>query len=264
MNIQSLGFRTDLFFPRFEGEIDDRGDYLVVKTPQNPQFHWGNFVLFDRPPTGTDLELWREIFQKEFSDQPEVRHQCFGWDGVDGTVGDLTAFEAAGFRLDHGFVLTAESVNPPKKSAEGFNIRPFREDWEWEAAVENRVINREMSIDEDSYRRFSSRQMDRYRAMMAAGHGRWFGAFAGNKLAGDLGVFVFDGVGRFQSVGTHPNFRRRGVCQTLLATASQSAMSDFGAQKLVIVAEYNSVAAGLYEHIGFVPTEHQMGISRVN
>ncbi len=47
MQIRSLAYQTDLFFPRFDGEVVDRGDYTVIRTPSNPTFHWGNFLLFD-------------------------------------------------------------------------------------------------------------------------------------------------------------------------------------------------------------------------
>ncbi len=50
MNIQSLGYRTDLFFPRFDGEVIDRGDYIVIRTLSNPTYHWGNFLLFSQSP----------------------------------------------------------------------------------------------------------------------------------------------------------------------------------------------------------------------
>jgi hypothetical protein len=46
MDIRSLGYRTDLFFPRFDGIIIDRGSYLVIRTPGNPHFYWGQFLLF--------------------------------------------------------------------------------------------------------------------------------------------------------------------------------------------------------------------------
>jgi hypothetical protein len=38
MNIRPLGYRTDLFFPAFDGQIVDRGEYVVVRTPSNPTF----------------------------------------------------------------------------------------------------------------------------------------------------------------------------------------------------------------------------------
>ena len=38
MEVKSLGYRTDLIFPAFDGEIIDRGAYLVVRTLSNPTF----------------------------------------------------------------------------------------------------------------------------------------------------------------------------------------------------------------------------------
>ena len=58
MQVRSLGYRTDLIFPAFDGQITDRGDYLVVRTPSNPTFYWGNFLLFDRPTGDGDIERW--------------------------------------------------------------------------------------------------------------------------------------------------------------------------------------------------------------
>lgn len=45
MNLRSLGYHTDLMFPRFDGLVVDCGDYLAVRTPSNPRFYWGNFLL---------------------------------------------------------------------------------------------------------------------------------------------------------------------------------------------------------------------------
>ena len=46
MQVTSLGFRTDLALRVLEGaEVTDRGDYLVVRSPDNPTFYWGNFLL---------------------------------------------------------------------------------------------------------------------------------------------------------------------------------------------------------------------------
>ena len=46
MRVTSLGFLTDLALRVLEGaEVTDRGDYLVVRSPDNPTFWWGNFLL---------------------------------------------------------------------------------------------------------------------------------------------------------------------------------------------------------------------------
>ena len=102
--------------------------------------------------------------------------------------------------------------------------------------------------------------MLRYRQMVQAGLGEWFGAFLGNRVAGDLGVFVQGGVGRFQSVGTHPDFRRRGICGTLVYEAARYAFQNLGAETLVMVADEEHHAAKIYESVGFVPTEHEIGM----
>jgi hypothetical protein len=79
MNIRTLGFRTEMIFHRFDGLILDRGHYLVVKTPSNPGFYFGNFLLFFEAPYPGALEKWKGLFQKEFSDCPEVKHVSLGF-----------------------------------------------------------------------------------------------------------------------------------------------------------------------------------------
>ncbi len=56
--------------------------------------------------------------------------------------------------------------------------------------------------------------MASYRQMFEAGMASWFGAFMDGQLVGDLGVFCEGIVGRYQNVGTHPEYRRQGICFT--------------------------------------------------
>lgn len=62
MEINSLGRRTDLIFSKFSGSVHDRGSYTVIKTPSNPGYHWGNYLIFDKAPKGGDLQRWKDIF----------------------------------------------------------------------------------------------------------------------------------------------------------------------------------------------------------
>src|SRR6201989_76656 len=51
MRVTSLGFRTDVALRVLEGaQTTDRGGYLVVRTPDNPDFYWGNFLLLGAWP----------------------------------------------------------------------------------------------------------------------------------------------------------------------------------------------------------------------
>ena len=261
MNIRSLGYRTDLVFPRFDGEVLDRGDYTVIRTPSNPTFYWGNFLLFDQPPAAGDLHRWSQLFAEEIGPPSAVKHLAFGWDTTAGETGIIQPFLEAGFDAEPSVVLTAAEVSKPPKFNKQIEVRRITTDWEWQGALEVQVACREPEHTAESYRTFKQRQMARWRTMTEAGLGEWFGAFLGNRLVGDLGVFVENGVGRFQSVGTHPEFRRRGICGTLVYEAAQHAFKHLGAQTLVMVADEDYHAAKIYESVGFRPTEHQIGLT---
>jgi GNAT superfamily N-acetyltransferase len=260
MQIHSLGYRTDLIFPRFDGQMLERSDYMVIRTPSNPSFYWGNFILFADPPGQGDLENWKAIFAREIGAPPEVRHFAFGWDGVHGETGVVEPFLEQGFNLNQSVVLSARQVRLPPKNNMEVVIRPLSEDWEWQQAEQNQVACREAGHSLESYQIFKHDQMQRYRRMSLAGLGEWFGAFLGRRLVADLGVFTDGTVGRFQSVGTHPDYRRRGICGTLVHQASRYAFEKMKLETLVMVADEHYFAARIYESVGFQPRERQVGL----
>jgi hypothetical protein len=175
MNIRTLGFRTEMIFHRFDGLILDRGHYLVVKTPSNPGFYFGNFLLFFEAPYPGALEKWKGLFQKEFSDCPEVKHFTFLWDSPQG-AGDVGELREAGFKTDFSVVLTAKAVHEPRKHNPSVIIRPISTNAEWSAVAENQILSKSANFEEREYRVFKKRQMARYRTMAEKGLGQWFGA----------------------------------------------------------------------------------------
>jgi len=104
--------------------------------------------------------------------------------------------------------------------------------------------------------------MKRYRAMEQAGRGAWFGAFLDRTLVADLGIYHSENLGRFQSVETHPDYRRRGYAGSLVYQASRHALGQMGLGTLVLVADAGSPAESLYRSVGFLPTERQVGLER--
>ena len=260
MNIKSLGYRTDLIFPTFDGQIIDRGNYLVIRTPTNPTFYWGNFLFFSQPPREGDFDVWRDLFTREVGTPPETEHQVFGWDSPDGEEGEIQSFLEAGFRVDRNVVLTSHVPSDPAKPSSSVSIRPLKSESDWVQVVENQVICREPEFEEHEYREFQQKQMTRYRKMAASGHGDWYGAFIKQNLVADLGLYHHGGVGRFQSVETNPDFRRRGIAGTMIVEASRQAKKKYNLHTLVIVADEDSSPARLYTSLGFELTEKQVGL----
>lgn len=260
MKVNSLGYRTDLIFPAFGGEILDRGHYLVIRSPANPTFYWGNYLLFSDPPQEGDYRKWRDLFVREIGGPPQIEHQAFGWDSPEGRVGHVRPFLQAGFRLLRSVVMAGDQLHSPAHPSNFVNIRALKSEADWEQAIENQVLCRDPGFDESGYRLFRERQMERYRKMAESGLGDWFGAFIGKRLLADLGIFKDEEIGRYQSVETHPDFRRRGIAGTLVFEAGRRAMAEHHLNTLVIVAEENSNAAQLYESLGFQPVEKQVGL----
>lgn len=262
MQLKSLGYQTDLIFAAFDGEIRDRGDYLVIRTPSNPGFYWGNFLIFDRPPEAGDIQNWTAIFQQEIGTPPEVSHQTFGWDSPGDETGEIQPFIDAGFTFLQSDVLTAQQVHPPRHLNTDVTVRPLATQEDWNQAIENQIACREPVFEEAGYRTFKERQTTRYQAMEAQGLGNWFGAFVGDQLVADLGIFHNHTLARFQSVETLPEFRRQGIAGTLVYEASRYALKHYPIQTLVIVADHDSAPARLYASVGYRMAEHEYGLER--
>lgn len=260
MDVSSLGYRTDLIFAGFDGEIIDRGDFLVVRTPSNPTYYWGNFLLFADPPQAGDFRRWRQLFRQAIGGPPTTIHQTFGWDSPE--PGITEPFREAGFRLSHNIVMRCDEPRRPARPAEFVQIRILNTRAERQAAIELQVLCRDPEHEEASYRAFRARQMDRYEAMTVAGLGDWYGAFVDGQLVADLGLFKHKSIGRYQAVETHPEFRRQGIAGTLVFEAGRRSIAKYSLQSLVIVAEDQSGASRLYANAGFEAVEPQWGLEK--
>lgn len=88
MKLKSLGHLSEQIFTSFDGKVEDRGDYLVVRTLANPNYFWGNLLIFERAPEAGDLSKWRKLFQSEFTD-PRIYHMTFSWDALSDDKGEV-------------------------------------------------------------------------------------------------------------------------------------------------------------------------------
>ncbi len=264
MHLRSLGYRTDLIFARFQGVVEDLGDAVRVQNPGNPGHYFGNFLIFASPPQPGDLPRWEARFARDIATQPGVRHVLFGWDVPPTGTPDLQPFLDAGYTLEENVVMTAPALHAPARPNTQAELRTIHDtDDEWAQVLECQVAAREERWPEASYRTFKEGQLRRYRDMTRAGQGFWYGAFLDGRLAADMGVFTDGELTRFQAVGTHPDFRRRGLCATLTHFAGEHARAAFGAKQLVIVADEHYFAKDIYASVGFTATERQQLLLRM-
>jgi GNAT superfamily N-acetyltransferase len=252
MQVMSLGFLTDVALRAAEGaEVADRGDCLVIRTPGNPGFWWGNFLLLGAWPAGGG---WLARFAAEF---PRARHVAIGVD-VTRAAGGAPA-EFATLEPEYSTVLTCAAVHAPRHVSTGAEVRPLESGQDWRQSVE---LNLRCYGDEDpaDYQR---RRAAARRRLSRAGRAAWFGAFEGGRLLAQLGVCdAGRGLARYQDVETDPAARRRGLAGTLVWHAGRFARERFGAETLVIVADPAGGAIRVYRGCGFADAQTQVSFAR--
>ena len=257
MRVTSLGFRTDLALRVLEGaEVADRGDYLVIRSPGNPDYWWGNFLLLAEVPEPGTGGAWLDRFAAEF---PAARHVALGVDTSSDEAVIPDEFVAAGLEVDWETVLTAAEASPPPRPNSEAEIRPLTSDDDWRQSVDLGV----RCFDGAEPTRYLERRAAVRRQLTQAGRGTWFGAFTGDRLLAQLGLFdVGDGHARYQHVETDPEARRQGLAGTLVWHAGRYGTDVLGARTLVIVADTAGEAIRVYRSCGFAPFESQLSFER--
>jgi ribosomal protein S18 acetylase RimI-like enzyme len=259
MDIASLAYRTDLAMLEYSGStVEDRGTHLVVRTPDNPTYWWGNFLLLATPPQDADeAREWLGTFESAF---PGTRHRTFGVDGHEGSADDLAPFAELGMSTEWSSVMTATSVHEPPRPNTAAEYRPFTSDEDWAQQIDLDMVGEEPgthSID------FVTARGEAYRRLVDAGHGQWWGAYDDGRLLASMGLFTASpGLARFQTVKTHPDARGRGLAGTLVHRVSRFGFDDLGAHTLVMVADPDYLAIRVYRSVGFADTERQLQAER--
>ena len=262
-----LGWQSHLLACRFGAEIAERDDCIVLRSPANPTYFWGNCLILPAAPRDEDLPRWLARFDEEIaSKQSESTHLAFGVNAA--TLTDfLPAWCAAGIDEFHDIaVLTlaadALAPRPAVRDTPGLVLRALALPDELEFAVEAQVAHREAAFEAEGYRDYRRRAMQRISAMQATASANWFGAVVDGVLAADCGL-VHDGrLGRFQHVGTQVAWRRRGLCRALVHHVCRHAFESLGLQRLVMCADPHDVAIGIYRSLGFAHVETHWCLQR--
>lgn len=258
------GWQTDFILHRLDAQIVERPDCLVVRTPSNPTFYWGNCLILPRLPAEDDLAHWLGRFHEEIAGpQPASRHVAIGAD-VDFCGQRLPRWEAAGFSLQVETMMQLvpggerQAARAPRGRTE---LKPL--EFPADAAA---IIEVEMTdaggFEPIGYRAYLQRQHERYVRLQAQDRLRWFGLVCDGTLAATCGLLRDGSTGRFQRVITHADWRRRGLASALVQGVVRWAFGPWQLRRLYMAADPGDVAIGIYRALGFVECGSGIGLQR--
>ncbi|MDO5722789.1 MAG: GNAT family N-acetyltransferase [Flaviflexus sp.] len=246
------GHRSDLEIAwRSGATINDRGDYLILATPDAPTYHWGN-VIYVTGGDVNDAERWKAVFERSF---PHATWISIGLPEAP----DPAPYEAAGMEVSAEDELTSSELTGDPGAHPDYEFRPLRQaDWEGWIDMQVAGSSEEDRAGEsrDDYATFLADKAALNRRLIEAGDLQYFGAFADSGIAASLGIARLGELARYQSVFTAPEHRRRGLASHLLHVAAAWA-GQRGASTFVIVAEADSDAGRIYRRSGFTLASHQ-------
>ncbi len=255
MKLESVGHQTDLFFLEEDSIVEHHADAIVIKSPSNPEFFFGNYLIFNRSNTELDVHHYVERFNQAFSDAKGINHVAFSWD-IGFPIDQLSI--PASYSKDLLRSLTFQGdMEPPKKLP--FFIKPIETDSEWDQVKTSQAALM-LEFAQDDVEKMLTRRISNYRRLIENGEGIWLGAFDGSTLAGNLGIFHRNNLARFQNVSTTAQYRSRGICKTLIKTAVQLVEQKNPYISFVIQTEQGSIAEQIYLSLGFIPTEEVVAV----
>ncbi len=245
--VKNVGYQTDLMVLGADANFSSHGGALVIRCPANPSYFWGNLLLFPRAPAADAVKASIASFHAAMAGAG-LKHVTIGWDDPAGDAPAIAAFEALGFTAERGTVLTtAEAV---VGRGHDFEIRAPESDADWEALLVMQLDSSEQPYPRAFRETYQRARNVLLRQAIKAGRAVWRCVWVDGQPVGSMGLYAGAGLGRFQEVQTHPDFRRRGICSALLVATAQAGR-ELGAERLVIVSDSGSVAEQIYRQHGF-------------
>lgn len=254
LSLRSLHLRTELaLLERSGSEVEDRGTHLVVRTPGNPDFFWGNFLVLRGLPHPGGA---REVMGACFTEFPLSGHRAITFDRtepLDEAV--LAEFTGAGMTASTSVALTATTLAPPPHPHAEAVLRPLASNDDWEQRVALAAATHTGKVG-PSFAAYARGRVAAERSLEEQGLGRRWGAFLDERLVCTAALYrVADGLARYQSVETHPDVRRQGLAGTLVHHVGSHGLTELGARTLVIVADADDEAIRVYRALGLEGTE---------
>ena len=242
--------RTDLAVAVAGGATVTEGPgCLVVRTPGNPWFHWGNFIMV----TGgnvSDADQWLARFEGEF---PGAAYRAIGLP----VAPDPAPWVARGLVVEAEQSLAQRGRPSVPDPPPGYAVRRIEGD-DWPAYLTHRLAD-DQPHPPAHHQEFLTARVRMYQRLSDHEQAGFFGAFGGDgTIAASLGIVLLGERARYQTVLTLPPYRHQGLATYLLALAGAWAY-DRGARTRIIVADADSPAQTLYERVGFTPLDRSFG-----
>jgi len=252
-----LGWATDIVVLQHMGSVvDDRGDHLVVRTPQNPEFHWGNCVFVTAPEAVDEAGRWVATFRAAMPAADWIAI------GLPRMPADIEAWASLGLEAELDDVLVASTLPRQPPRPPGYVVRPLTgEDWQQLVTRQLAENDRSGQYEPRSQERFVRARTQAQRELSERGIAVFAGAFFEGRLVAELGIVRCGATARFQDVATDPGHRRRGIASHLLGVAAAWA-ADRGCDRWVIITEASNTAGRVYRRAGFEPDVPSVEIYR--
>lgn len=244
----SPGWKTDLDILALSGsEIETFDDHLVVRTPTNPEYHWGNCLLVLDPSSVNESDKWVTKCKSVFPNN--------GWIAIGLTQMPTNAagWEKQGVELEQLDVLTTSSLPKAQPLPDRYTSTHFeKQDWETLTRREISDLLAEGGYEPAATEAFAIESNASRQRLCAEEKAAWFGAFFEGELVASLGVVKCGTTARYQSVETDEAHRRKGLASHLLGLAA-SWSQERGCDSWVIVTEETNAAGRVYRRAGFTP-----------
>ena len=243
------GTATDALVRRTIETRDDRGEFTIIRSPENPKFWFANCLLLKTEPARATYDAWLAECARCFAGVPVSRlvvtWEVAGLHGVTADTGSLTP--------ECAIVFTTRSA--PCYDGNG-NPREFKTASDWSEALA--LITPELvSDDVENLAKFEAWRFSIYQRDVATGRCLFWGLWLDGRLAAYTGLYFDANWARFVTPVTHHDYRRRGLFRTLASYGIRSILRTNPDATIVIAAERDSYAASIYKRMGFAAVGEQ-------
>jgi hypothetical protein len=162
---------------------EEQRDHLIVRTPPNPGFQWGNCVLVTDAAAVGDAARWVTTFRRAF---PEATWLAIG---LVRRPDDASAWAEHGLAVDVDLVLTRHGPPPLPPLPAGYEARQLA-GTDWDSLLQRSLATHAGAAAEGAaaYESFARARLTARKAMSQREEAAFFGAFAGARLVADLGI----------------------------------------------------------------------------